>query len=200
MSGYVFLFELDAVITRQEMLPAICRKLGIYEQMCSLTERTVQGELPYKQSFLQKAELLKKVPLSLLRRLSGGLPLNEKLAEFIRIHRHRCHIVTVLPDVWIRELIEKTGMEDRIFCSRASAEHDYIQNIVSILDQNTVMKQMNLPCVAVGAGNYDAQIIQAAEIGIGYGGVRSISPAVLASASHAVYQEEKLVEFLERLL
>lgn len=43
-------------------------------------------------------------------------------------------------------------------------------------------------------------MIEAAEVGIGYGGVREIAPAVLACASHAIYDEEKLVEFLERLL
>ena len=43
-------------------------------------------------------------------------------------------------------------------------------------------------------------MVEAAEVGIGYGGVREIAPAVLACASHAIYDEEKLVEFLERLL
>lgn len=43
-------------------------------------------------------------------------------------------------------------------------------------------------------------MIEAAEVGIGYGGVREIAPAVLACATHAIYEEEKLVEFLERLL
>lgn len=59
---------------------------------------------------------------------------------------------------------------------------------------------MVLPFVAIGDGNNDAEMIEAAEVGIGYGGVREIAPAVLACATHAIYEEEKLVEFLERLL
>ena len=91
-------------------------------------------------------------------------------------------------------------MEKNTFCSKALVEHDYIQDVSSIVDKNAVIGQMVLPFVAVGDGNNDAEMIEAAEIGIGYGGVREIAPSVLACASHAVYQEQKLVEFLERLI
>lgn len=39
-------------------------------------------------------------------------------------------------------------------------------------------------------------MIAAAEIGIGFGGVRDIAPAVLKSATHAAYSEDKLCQFL----
>ena len=77
---------------------------------------------------------------------------------------------------------------------------DYIEDVFNIVDKNAVIGQMVLPFVAIGDGNNDAEMIEAAEVGIGYGGVREIAPAVLACASHAIYDEEKLVEFLERLL
>lgn len=43
-------------------------------------------------------------------------------------------------------------------------------------------------------------MIAAAEIGIGFGGVRDIAPAVLKSATHAAYSEDKLCQFLKQLL
>ncbi len=200
MSGYVFLFDLDATITRQEILPAVSRKLGVFEKNFSLTKRTMQGEIPFKQSFLDRVELLKKFPVSQVSRLVDEIPVNEKLVEFITNHRQRCYIVTVHLDVWIQEMIKKMGMEDHLFCSRALVRNDYIQDVSDILDKNTVINQMNLPFVAAGDGNHDAEMIQAAEIGIGYGGVHDVSPAVLAVASHVICQEDKLAEFLERLL
>ena len=42
--------------------------------------------------------------------------------------------------------------------------------------------------------------LAAAEIGIGFGGVRDIAPAVLKSATHAAYSEDKLCQFLKQLL
>lgn len=77
---------------------------------------------------------------------------------------------------------------------------DYISDVFSIVDKNIVISQMILPFVAVGDGNNDTEMIEAADVGIGYGGVHDIAPAVLACASHAVYDEKRLVDFLEQLM
>lgn len=199
-SRYVFLFDLDSTVTKQEILPTIARGFGIYEEMRVLTERTMRGELPFKQSFLQRVELLKSIPVRDVCGLVGEIQLNERLVKFIKRYQNRCYVVTGNLDVWIEELIQKLDMEKNTFCSKALVENDYIQNVLSIVDKNAVISQMVLPFVAVGDGNNDAEMIEAAEIGIGYGGVREIAPSVLTCASHAVYQEEKLVEFLERLV
>lgn len=200
MSKYIFLFDLDSTVTRQEILPTVAKTLGIYDKMTSLTERTMRGEIPFKQSFLQRVELLKDVPVSEVNELVSNIQLNEKLVEFIQQNQDRCHIVTGNLNVWIGGLMQRMGMERNVFCSRAIVKDNHIENVFSIVDKNAVISQMILPFVAVGDGNNDAEMIEAAEIGIGYGGVRNIAPAVLACASHAIYNEEKLVEFLNRLL
>lgn len=172
----------------------------MYERMSSLTESTMRGEIPFKQSFLQRVELLKDIPVSEVCQMVGEIQLNERLVDFIQRYQDRCHIVTGNLDVWIEELVKKLGMERNTFCSKALVRDDRIQDVFSIVDKNAVISQMVLPFVAVGDGNNDAEMIEAAEVGIGYGGVRNIAPAVLTCASHAVYNEEKLVEFLERLV
>ena len=53
-SRFIFLFDLDSTITRQEILPTIAEEFGVFEEMRALTERTMRGELPFKQSFLQR--------------------------------------------------------------------------------------------------------------------------------------------------
>ena len=200
MTRYIFLFDLDSTVTKQEILPTISKKLGIYEKMSELTESTMRGEIPFKQSFLQRVELLKDVPVSEVNEMVSKIQLNSHLVDFIQENHDRCHIVTGNLDVWIDGLIRKIGMERNTFCSKAIVKNDYIEDVFNIVDKNAVIGQMVLPFVAIGDGNNDAEMIEAAEVGIGYGGVREIAPAVLACASHAIYDEEKLVEFLERLL
>ena len=200
MSRYIFLFDLDSTVTKQEILPTISKRLGIYERMSELTESTMRGEIPFKQSFLQRVELLKDVPVSEVNEMVSRIQLNNHLVDFIQKNHDRCHIVTGNLDVWIDEVIRKLGMERNTFCSKAIVKNDYIEDVFNIVDKNAVIGQMVLPFVAIGDGNNDAEMIEAAEVGIGYGGVREIAPAVLACASHAIYDEEKLVEFLERLL
>lgn len=199
MDKFIFLFDLDSTITRQEILPMVAKKVGIYERMCSLTESTMRGEIPFKQSFLQRVDLLRDIPVSEVRDAIANIELNDKLVEFIREHKDRCYIVTGNLDVWIEALLQKLDMEKNTYCSKALVQDDHIHDVISILDKNAVISQMLMPFVAVGDGNNDAEMIEAAEVGIGYGGVREIAPSVMDCASHVVYREERLVKFLEKL-
>ena len=128
------------------------------------------------------------------------LIVKQKIIQFIRNNKERCYIVTGNLDIWIEELIENLGMEKNTYSSKALVKNDYIQEVVSVIDKNAVISQIVMPFVAIGDGNNDAEMIDAAEIGIGYGGGREIFPSVLACASHIVYREETLVEFLKKLV
>lgn len=200
MSDYIFLFDLDSTITKQEILPTIAGKIGKQKEMRDLTEKTMQGEIPFKQSFLERISLLENFSVREADRIVGNIKLNNKLVDFIQENKDRCYIVTGNLDVWIHELIKKMGMESNIFCSKANVVNDRISNIVSIVDKNAVVSQIVSPFVAIGDGNNDAEMIEKAIVGIGYGGVRPIADSVLTCATHAIYEEEKLCQFLERLL
>lgn len=200
MSKYVFLFDLDATVTKEEIFPMLSKNLGIYERMSSLTESTMKGEVPFKQSFLQRVELLKNIPVKDVREMVAEIKLNQEIVDFIKRNQERCYIVTGNLDIWIEDLVKKIGMEHNIFSSKALVKNGFIEHVFSIVDKRVVVSQMILPFVAVGDGNNDAEMIEAADVGIGYGGVRDIAPSVLGCASHAVYDEKRLVEFLEKLL
>lgn len=200
MSRYIFLFDLDSTVTKQEILPTVAKKVGLHQEMSTLTESTMRGEVPFKKSFLQRVDLLKRIPVSEVSKAIEEIELNELLVDFIRRNKERCYIVTGNLDVWIDGLMKRIGMENNLFCSKALVKDDYIQDVFSVVDKNAVISQMVLPFVAVGDGNNDAEMIEAADIGIGYGGVRDIATSVLMCASHAIYKEDKLVDFLERLL
>ncbi|MCM1220379.1 MAG: haloacid dehalogenase-like hydrolase [Lachnospiraceae bacterium] len=200
MSRYIFLFDLDSTVIKTEILPAICRQLGFLDSTSLSAENTMSGEFPFIKKFLQKMDILKKIPISEVRQMIEKIELNQALADFIQQHHERCYIITENPDVWIEGLIRELDMEHHTFCSKALVEDNFILNIFPVIDKNIVARQFALPYVAVGNGNDNAEMIENANIGIGYGGVCEISPAVLNSASHAIYEENKLVEFLERLL
>lgn len=200
MSRYIFLFDLDPTITREEILPTIAKRAGVFEQMSALTESSMRGELPFKQSFLQRVDLLRGISISEVQEIVANIELNEKLVNFIEANKKRSYIVTGNLDVWIDGLINKIGMEKNVFCSKALLDGNYVQDVFNIVDKDAVIRQFVLPFVAVGDGNNDAEMIEAAEVGIGYGGVRPIAPSVLECATHAVYEEDKLVDFLNKLV
>ena len=200
MSRYMFLFDLDSTVTKQEILPTIAKKVGKYDEMRELTEKTMRGEMPFKQSFLRRVDILSETSVSEVQDIVADIELNEKLVEFIRTYQNRCYIVTGNLDVWVEKLMRRIGMDKNVFCSKALVSSDRIEEVFSIVDKNAVIKQMVLPFVAVGDGNNDAEMIEAAEVGIGFGGVRRIAPSVLECATHAVYQESRLVDLLNKLI
>lgn len=55
MSEYVFLFDLDATITKVEILPEISAEIGKDKEMRELTERAMRGEIPLKEAFVKES-------------------------------------------------------------------------------------------------------------------------------------------------
>ncbi len=200
MSRFIYIVNLDSTITRQEILLNVSKKFGLYEKLRELMGSTLQGELPFKQSFIRRVELFKKIPVGQMREAVGELLLNEYLIEFIQKNKERCYIVTSIPDVWIEDLVIKIGMNENVFCSSALVKEGCIESVLNVIDKPAVISQLAQPFVAVGNENDDVEMLAAAEVGIVYGGVRGIAPAALACASHAIYDEKKLVQFLKLLL
>lgn len=200
MGKYIFLFDLDSTVLKEEILQAVSRQSGLSEQMDRLAGGMAKERIPFKQGFLQRVDLLKNIPVSEVCRIVDEIPLNDKVLEFIQNNRERSYVVTENLDVWTEGLMKKIGIESHTFSSKALVKDDYLQDVISIVDKSAVVSQMVLPFVAVGNGDNDAEMIEAAEVGIGYGAGKEPAASVLSCASHAVYQEEKLTEFLYRLV
>ncbi len=200
MNNRVFLFDLDATVTKVEILPALAEQVGKAKQIAELTERTMHGELPFKSSFLMRVDMLKTIPISTVSRIVEQTPLNEKIVDFIAENRERCYIVTGNLDVWIEPLIKKIGLPmTHCYCSAASVENDMLLRVNSVLDKELVVQQFVQPVVAIGDGSNDADMVRLAEVGIGYGGVRPVAYSLMSNATHVVYDEERLCAFLRTL-
>lgn len=200
MSEKVFLFDLDATVSKVEILPMLAEQVGLLEEIRELTEKTMRGELPFKSSFLSRVEMLKSIPVSRVSEIVEQTPLNEEIVKFIQNHKECCYIVTGNLDIWIRRLMKRIGLPmAHCFCSSASAVDDQLVTVNSVIDKGLVVKQFILPVVAIGDGSNDAEMARLADVGIGFGGVRPVAYSLMSNATHAIYDEKRLCEFLEIL-
>lgn len=200
MNNRVFLFDLDATVTKEEILPALAEQVGLLEEMREMTEKTMRGEIPFQSSFLARVEMLKTIPVSRVAEIVEKTPLNEELSQFIRTHASRCYIVTGNIDVWIEKLIKRIGLPmSHCYCSSASVADDYIISVNSVVDKEKIAKQFVVPVVAVGDGSNDAEMVRLADVGIGYGGVRPVAYSLMCNATHVICDEHRLCSFLHML-
>lgn len=200
MSDYIFLFDLDSTITKKEILPTISERIGKLEEMRKLTEATMRGEIPFKTSFLDRINILRKVNVSEVNEIVSNIPLNNAIADFIIENRKRCYIVTGNLDVWIGKLMDKLSMNNHVYCSKANIENDHISQVISVADKELIVKQFVQPIVIVGDGDNDAGMAKHADIAIGFGGVRNIAPSLLRNIDYAFYNDKSCAQFLKSLL
>lgn len=189
-----FLFDLDGTVTRVEILPEIARAIGLEREIAELTRETMAGDLPFESSLRRRVEILKQVPVSEVRAIVRGVELDPHIADFLARHRDRCTIVTGNLDVWIEDLIADLGVP--CYCSTAELEGDRLVRLTSVLDKATVTANWLGPICAVGDGYNDLGMIAAADLGIAYGGVHTPAPGLLDVATHAIYDGQRLCEFL----
>ena len=200
MNNRVFLFDLDATVTKEEILPALAEQVGLLEEMQEMTEKTMRGEIPFQSCFLARVEMLKAIRVSRVAEIVEKTPLNEELVQFIHAHASRCYIVTGNIDVWIEELIKRIGLPmSHCYCSSASVSDDYIVSVNSVVDKEKIVKQFVVPVVAVGDGSNDAEMVRLADVGIGYGGVRPVAYSLMCNATHVICDEHRLCSFLHTL-
>ena len=200
MSDYVFLFDLDSTVTKKEILPEISILINKEREIREVTESTMKGEIPFEESFQRRVKILSQISVKKVNEIVSEIPLNEEIVKFIVENRDRCYIVTGNLDIWISGLMNKLGIMDHCFCSSAVNDHDTVGKITSIRNKLATALSFDRPIVVVGDGDNDSEMASVADIGIGFGGVRSIAPSLLNVISYAFYDEKKCAEFLRGLL
>lgn len=195
----IFLFDLDSTVTVAEILPTIAKKIDKEEEMRILTEKTMMGAINFRESFVSRVDILKDISVTEVAKMVSEIPVSEKIVKFLQENKENCYIVTSNLDVWIIELMKKLGMENNFFSSNAIVENDHIKMISKILPKESALKKFDARIVAVGDGSNDRAMLEEADISIGYGGVRNVAPSLLEVIDYAIYDEDKLYEFLNRL-
>lgn len=200
MTDNIFLFDLDSTITKVEILPEISKFIGVEDEIKKLTEDTTQGSIPFKYSFLKRVEILGKIDVDTVSDMIEKLPLNENIAKFVEENRDSCYIITGNLDVWIYKLLERIGMREHCYCSKALVEDRRIKKVISVLDKGRQVDQIVQPFISIGDGDNDSAMAEKAKIAIGFGGVRDIAPSLMRTIDYAFYNEITLYNFLNSIL
>lgn len=201
MNRTAFCFDLDGTISMTEMLPCIAAELEIAGEIATLTRLTMDGLIPFEDSMRLRTLILGRIAVERVHEILNEIPLFNDIVDFITAYTDQCFIVTGNLDVWIQPLVHKLGC--RVFSSNAEIV-DGVLRLKSILSKETAISNLRESrsfdkIVAIGDGANDVPMLQAADIGIAFGGVHTPVDAAIQAASLVVNDAKILCKLLKAL-
>ena len=80
----VVCFDMDSTLIEHEVIDELAKAAGVGEQVAAITERAMQGELDFKQSFEARVALLKGLNASVLAEIAARLKLSEGAENLVK--------------------------------------------------------------------------------------------------------------------
>ncbi len=195
-----FLFDLDGTVTSKETLPIIADHFKCQEEIAELTKRTIQGNVPFVESFIRRVNILGKYSVSETNNLLAQVPLYSELKQFIDNHRADCVIVTGNLTCWCESLFQKIGCQ--YYGSEAEMEGDQVVKIKSILRKEEVVdryRALGETVVFIGDGNNDLEAMRHANISIATGLTHNPAQSLLSICDYVIFNEHALCRQLKQL-
>jgi len=196
----IFIFDLDGTITTQETLPIISNHFDVGDTISDLTRQTIDGNVPFVESFIKRVNILGELPVSEINELLFNVPLSKGILDFIQSHKESCIVATGNFKGWVEKLCEDIGCQ--YFASEGVVKNNKIAKLTYILKKEDIVKRfqdLGKSVVFVGDGNNDATAMQAADISIACGIVHEPAKSVLTVADYSIYDAGALVRLLGQI-
>lgn len=196
-----FIFDLDGTVTAVETLPLIAKHFNILKEIEELTKETVQGNIPFIESFIKRVYILGELPVSEVSKLLENVKLYKNLLNFIQNNKENCIIATGNLDCWSDRLLNKIGCEH--YCSIAKVENNKVTKIEKILLKEQIVRKYQNEgneVIYIGDGNNDLEAMRVADISIAVGMTHYPSKSLMPVTNYLIFNEIALCRQLNQLL
>ena len=194
-----FIFDLDGTLTKEESLPRIAKYFHIEQDIEALTEATIQGNVPFEESFQQRVHLLCHLPVEEVQEILAAMPVYDSIRAFIRQHQAMCAIATSNLYCWIEKLA--AGFGCKVHASEAKLEQGQVTGVKTILSKLEVVQQYQQEgcyVIFIGDGNNDVEALEQADIGIAVSITHPAAPKAVKAAAHHATTEAELNTLLKK--
>ena len=77
-------FDMDSTLIEAEVIDELAKRAGVGEQVAAITERAMQGEIDFNESFRQRMALLEGMEEAVLQDVAQNLPIMEGAERLIK--------------------------------------------------------------------------------------------------------------------
>jgi len=189
-------FDMDSTLIQAEVIDELARKAGVYEEVSTITESAMRGEIDFNESFVKRVALLKGLDEGVMKEVAETLPLTEgvdRLFKTLKMYGYRTAILSGGFTYFGNYLKNKLAI-DYVFANELEIKNDKLtgRHVGEIVDGDKKAELLKLiafkedihleQVIAVGDGSNDLPMIRQAGLGIAF----HAKPKVKASADHAI--------------
>ncbi len=189
-------FDMDSTLIQVEVIDELAKAAGVGEKVSAITERAMQGDIDFKESFRQRLALLQGLDESVLSQIADRLPLTqgaEHLISTLKKIGYKTAIISGGFQFFGNHLQQKLGI-DYVFANQLEIANGKVTGSVSgtvvdaqrkadILRELAQKEQISLEqVIAVGDGANDLPMLSIAGLGIAF----HAKPIVKKSAKHSI--------------
>jgi len=192
----LIVFDMDSTLIQVEVIDELAKAAGVGEQVATITESAMQGEIDFQESFRRRMALLKGLDESVLQSIAESLPITEGAERLISTLKRLGYRVGILSGgftYFAHHLQQKLGVDsisanELDICNGkltgevkgeivdGAKKAELLQMMAA--EMNISLKQV----IAVGDGANDLPMLSLAGLGIAF----HAKPVVRKNAKHAI--------------
>ena len=189
-------FDMDSTLIEQEVIDELAQAAGVGEQVAAITERAMQGELDFQQSFRARVALLKGLEDRVLPQIAARLTITDgaqRLISTLKSLGYRTAILSGGFTYFAQYLQQKLGI-DEVFANDLITQNGYVTGEVGtdIIDGprkaallQALADRMHISTeqvIAIGDGANDLPMLSLAGLGVAF----RAKPLVRQNANQAI--------------
>ena len=190
-------FDMDSTLIQTECIDELAARAGVGEQVKTITERAMRGEIDFKESFTQRVALLKGLDAGVMQDIAEHMPITEGADRLMSVLKRCGYKIAILSGgfTYFGEYLRHRYGIDYVYANELEIDDDnkltgrYVGEIVDgkrkaeLLKLIAQVEQVNLAqTIAVGDGANDLPMISEAGLGIAF----HAKPRVKATAQQAI--------------